>query len=336
MKMRDLTLGAHRVGQKIVSRLRRAGRGAHVIVPNGAQAALLETRDGTESLPITKCATLGEFSAYTAHHAELLAQRASFEASLVPPNDHFSLPGYCAVCRADTTFFVDYLYSSAPAPGGRRTPNWRERLICQRCKLPNRGRAMLDFLESRVRPPRTATIYVTEHTTPFYRALVRRYPNAIGSEFLRDGTKPGKSNWLKVRHEDLTNLTLPDASVDAICTADVLEHIPAYKRAITECFRCLRPGGPILITVPFLLTSQSTLVRAQIRDDGSVHHLLAPEYHGDPLDPQGVLCFYHFGWDLLESLVDVGFCDAGLYLYWSFNRGYLGGLQFVISAKHPG
>ena len=43
--------------------------------------------------------------------------------------------------------------------------------------------------------------------------------------------------------------------------------------------------------------------------DGRIEHLQPPEYHGDPLGG-GVLCFHHFGWDLLEALREAGFTDA--------------------------
>ena len=51
--------------------------------------------------------------------------------------------------------------------------------------------------------------------------------------------------------------------------------------------------------------SEKNIVRAVIRD-GEIHHLLPPEYHGDPLSAEGCLCFYDFGWELLEDLRAAG------------------------------
>lgn len=84
--------------------------------------------------------------------------------------------------------------------------------------------------------------------------------------------------------------------------------------------------------VPFALNSQATVVRASLRPDGSIEHHLPPEYHGDPLDPEGTLCFYHFGWDLLDGLGRIGFRDAALHFYWSRDYGLLAGPQFIIHA----
>jgi len=41
-------------------------------------------------------------------------------------------------------------------------------------------------------------------------------------------------------------------SIDAILMNDVLEHLPDPAVAIREAFRCLRPGGKVFATTPFL------------------------------------------------------------------------------------
>jgi len=187
-----------------------------------------------------------------------------------------------------------------------------------------------EFLEWIGTKQRFEDIYVTEQVSPFYRAARRRFPNVTGSEFMPDRTlMPG------IRHEDLTQLSFEDSSFDVVCTADVLEHVPRYELALSECFRCLKPGGAIFISVPFMPDSEKTLVRARVKDDGTIEHLLPEEYHGDGLNPSGILCFYHFGWDLLARLSAAGFEKPDVAFYWSRERGYLGSLQCVIEAHKP-
>lgn len=48
---------------------------------------------------------------------------------------------------------------------------------------------------------------------------------------------------------DLTDLQLPDNSVDFVCCNNVLEHIQDDKRAIAEIFRVLSPNGTAALTV---------------------------------------------------------------------------------------
>jgi len=42
-----------------------------------------------------------------------------------------------------------------------------------------------------------------------------------------------------------------DASVDVVLTTETLEHVPEPTAFLSEAFRCLKPGGRILLTVPF-------------------------------------------------------------------------------------
>ena len=154
-----------------------------------------------------------------------------------------------------------------------------------------------------------------------------------GSEFLRDGTRRGQVNGQGIRHEDVTALTLPTASLDLICSFDVIEHVPDYRRGLREFSRCLAPGGLLLLSTPFFLDQPRTKVRAVLRMDGSITHLHAPEYHGDPLSADGALCFYHFGWSLLDDLRQARFVDVAVGLYWSRRHGHMGGLQHVLLAR---
>ncbi|MDX1412366.1 MAG: hypothetical protein R3351_09435, partial [Nitrospirales bacterium] len=89
----------------------------------------------------------------------------------------------------------------------------------------------------------------------------------------------------------------------------------------------------LLFTVPFRLDSKENIVRAEIDINGQIRHLLPPEYHGDPINEAGCLCFYHFGWALLEDLKAVGFENPLAHLYWSDHFGYFGMNQVLFSAE---
>ena len=65
------------------------------------------------------------------------------------------------------------------------------------------------------------------------------------------GDTGGTINEQGVRHEDVPRLSFADGSLGLIGTFDVLEHVPAYTEAMSEFFRCLRPGGMLVATVPF-------------------------------------------------------------------------------------
>jgi SAM-dependent methyltransferase len=146
---------------------------------------------------------------------------------------------------------------------------------------------------------------------------------------------PGEVNSVGIRHESLTGLSFEDNSFDFILSFDVFEHIPDYKAAIKECLRVLRPGGQMLFSVPFCFDSYEHIVRAYIREDGNIEHLMEPEYHGDPVNSGGCLCFYHFGWKILDEFKGAGFNSARALFYWSEKFGYLGLDQALFIATKP-
>ncbi len=51
-------------------------------------------------------------------------------------------------------------------------------------------------------------------------------------------------------HADATDLPFEDASFDFVISVHVLEHIPEDRKALSEFFRVLRPGGQAIFQVP--------------------------------------------------------------------------------------
>ncbi len=95
----------------------------------------------------------------------------------------------------------------------------------------------------------------------------------------------------------------------------------------------MRNGGQLILTAPFLNASPTTLIRARI-EDGDVVHIEAPEYHGNPTIPrEGVLCFYHFGWDLLDALRSAGFRSAAMLDVWSKETALFGDQNAIVATR---
>jgi SAM-dependent methyltransferase len=276
---------------------------------------------------------IDSYEAFVAFQRDTSAERermAAYEASL-PSGERFFHSGCCVVCARPAEFLVDYLHCLT-LPDGRRTPNWRERLVCPTCGLNNRMRAAVAKLLSTA----GTDIYLTEAVTPLFQVVSARRPATLGSEYLRDGTPFGSSNAAGVRAENVTALSFADEVFDTIGTFNVLEHVPDYRRALAEFVRCLRPGGRLILTVPINLDAASTVTRASVDGNGAIVHHLAPEIHGDPLDPEGALAFYNFGWDFLDCLREAGFADPTLSFFWDPARGYMGGFQYLVLARKPG
>jgi SAM-dependent methyltransferase len=252
-------------------------------------------------------------------------RHAEIEQAAIEGKQPFSIEGHCGVCDKPSKFAVTFEHA-----GDRDVPNWREHLNCQWCTLNNRMRASVQLASKLLGERTNPNIYVTEQITPLFRFFEKIYPSIIGSEFLNDATLLGQSNDMGVRFEDLTRLTFDSDSFDAVFSFDVLEHIPNYRAAIAEVYRCLRPEGIFLWSAPFDYGfPEKTAVRATVSDDGTIVNHLPAEFHGDPLT-DGVLCYQHFGLDILDDMRSVGFKSANMHLYWSRNLAYLGGLQYAV------
>ncbi len=158
------------------------------------------------------------------------------------------------------------------------------------------------------------------------------YTEIIGSEYISNEFSLGSIDNNGIRKEDSTQLNFASNIFDAILSFDYLEHIPNYAAALSDYCRVLKPGGKLLITEPFRPDLYTTLSRVIFLHGASPIHLEEPEYHGDPVNDGGVLCYYHFGWDLLDSLHNKGFQQANIILYHSRAFGYLGGPHILISA----
>ena len=287
-----------------------------------------------EPLKIKRVGTYEDYIVHFDESQQANKQIASYEKGLVPDSrTQFTFNGYCYVCKAHVDFLVDFNYSYEV--DGKLTPNWRERLECPRCRLNNRMRAIIHMLDLEYDDcsRRNPVVYITEQLTPLYKALQQRYPILYGSEYLGSSVACGAFNGQGVRNEDLTRLSFTDHYFDIILSFDVFEHVPDYSEALAECFRCLKPGGVLIFTVPFDRASARNIVRARYSADGTLEHLLPPEYHGDPINSEGCLSFYTFGWELLQDLISIGFVDAQALLYYSKFYGYLGGEQLILTAS---
>jgi MoaA/NifB/PqqE/SkfB family radical SAM enzyme len=289
------------------------------------------SQEAVPELNISEVLSYEDYEHHARHYQEAISTNSSFEKNLIPDNcSEFTVTGYCYVCRTSVDFLVDFKYSYKV--DGVLTPNWRERLVCPGCHLNNRMRAVVHIFNQTCRPHPGSSIYMTEQTTALYQLFKQSFPDACGSEYLGDSVEHGACNREGMRNEDLTKLSFGNEQFDYILSFDVLEHIPNYRKALGECCRCLRPGGILFFTVPFVKTSKKNIVRARVSDTGEVIHVLPPEYHGDPMRSDGCLAFYQFGWEILDELKIMGFQGVKALLYWSQEFGYLGGEQVLFSA----
>ena len=287
--------------------------------------------EGIDGLEVNVARTEAEYRAL--RDCDRFRTRAAFEQRLLDEADHDEvvLRAWSRPARRPVVLRARVSVDAA----GKRWSGWREELLCPITGLNNRQRAVAAFVERVVegRDPVVEDVYATEQVTPLFRWLSARYPTVrvTGSEYLGPGVPAGETR-AGVQHQDLERLGLATASQDLVVSCDVLEHVNEPQAAFRELARVLRPGGHLLFTVPFRWDTRENGRRARVVD-GRVEHLAPPSYHGNPMDPNGSLAFFDYGWELLDWVRAAGFSDVSLVCFWSADLGHLGGLLEVFHAR---
>ena len=241
--------------------------------------------------------------------------------------------GFCNVCGHLAVFEVS-------------SSNLRENVLCARCRSTNRQRQIAlvlcehlsKVLGRRVRhlrdiPQETnLLIYNTESTGAVHEALVLQRGYYFSEYFgpaIAVGALVGT-----VHHEDLMHLSLASQSVDIMLSSDVFEHVASPYKAHEEVFRVLKRGGRHIFTVPFYQNEFLDEQQALLQEDNTIKYLKDPEYHGDPLRPEGALVFRIFSLQMLVELRKLGFMTKFHKLY-SPLYGILGNNGLVFEAIKP-
>ena len=71
--------------------------------------------------------------------------------------------------------------------------------------------------------------------------------SAIGLDLSRGMLARARARGLRVVQGSLTQIPLPDASVDVVYSMKVLAHVPPIRQAVAELARVTRPGGHLLL-----------------------------------------------------------------------------------------
>jgi hypothetical protein len=223
-----------------------------------------------------------------------------------------------------TGFDAPWQGRAAPSEIAIHRNNLRESLIFS--GINSRCRAVVQLV-ARAGLPRTASVYAPESVTPLANLLKSRFPAFVGSEYLP--TPAEQRLFPGTRHEDVEALSFATGSLDLYVSCEVMEHIPHLDKALEEAARVLRPSGMLIATFPFRSVDEETQVKA-VLDNGTVRHLMEPEYHGNPVDPQGSLVFQIPGWDIVPRVLRSGFSRAEMVMMWSRHHGMIANLPIAV------
>lgn len=227
--------------------------------------------------------------------------------------------GRCAICEG-------------PAVFSARDAWLRDHYVCEGCWSLPRERALMRVLAERFPEWRRGTIHESSPASASSNKLRSECPRYLASHFWPD--VPLGSDRDGFRCEDLEHQTFPDAAFDLVVTQDVMEHVLDPPAAFREIARTLRPGGAHVFTTPLYSALERTEVRARRAGD-RVEHLAPPEYHGNPIDPEGALVTVHYGRDIATIVADACGLETEITSFQDLHAGLLGEFLDVLVTRKP-
>lgn len=195
--------------------------------------------------------------------------------------------GYCPVCDRRTGFVLEQ-------------PWHREYYRCVRCFSSARMRSFMHVLDTEFPNWRNLSVHESSPAGPVAEKLARACAQYTSSHYFANVTLGSTVEGR--RCENLENLTFADSIFDLFITQDVIEHVMNPARAFAEIARVLKPGGAHVFSVPWL-KSRVTELRAVLKA-GQIQYLKKPEYHGNPIDPDGSLVVTDWGADMADIIYE--------------------------------
>jgi O-antigen biosynthesis protein len=222
----------------------------------------------------------------------------------------------CGICGSSGKLYFDM-----PDRGLRNEHGigvFRETLSCRFCGSTTRQRTLAYALRvvARERWGREETsldavfrkldqvkIWDTDSYSPMSK-LMRSYKLGMVSKYLPDRLF-GSELESGVFNIDLQRIDFESNRFDVILSSDIMEHVPNDGAAHSEIFRCLKPGGAYIFTVPYDENLARTRFLVDVSPAGDLF-LTRRHYHGDPITG-GILAYRIYGRDLIDALSAIGF-----------------------------
>lgn len=232
-------------------------------------------------------------------------------------NLNYKYNGFCPICEKEVIF------SSI-------NNSFRDKLLCPLCingSVP-RERALTLVIKKIMPNWRNLKIH---ESSPVSRAFAIKLKNEckgyIASQFFSSELlgKIVKG----FRNENLEQQTFSNESLDISISLDVFEHVNDPEKAFREIARTIVIGGYCIFTAPTYIKMQ-TERRAKIHSDGREEILIGqPEYHGNPINSNGALVTFHYGYDLPELIFKWCSMMVEVYRFYDPYHGIIGPMTEV-------
>ena len=190
--------------------------------------------------------------------------------------------GFCPICQSRTVFIA--------------VDKWlRDNYCCIKCLSIPRQRAVVKVVSGLRAKNVEMMVHESSPSGPASSFFKDSFKNYSSSQYLPE-TQCGSCH-NGVRCENLEALTFEDNEFDLFITQDVMEHVFNPEKAFSEIARVLKPKGMYIFTVPYSRDNEQTEFRAKMKEN-VIDYIKEPQYHKNPVDPDGSLVTVDYGRDL--------------------------------------
>jgi SAM-dependent methyltransferase len=150
--------------------------------------------------------------------------------------------------------------------------------------------------------------YLTKHiheSSPSDRGISKKLrescPGYISSQYYpySPEKKIDKHLNINLEQQDFSN-----EEFDIFISLDVMEHVFDPKQVIKEIYRTLKSGGVAIMTFPISNSEAEAWKPRSVMKNGQVEHLLDPQFHGNPIDPNGSLVTIDYGYNIHKAIAN--------------------------------
>jgi SAM-dependent methyltransferase len=206
---------------------------------------------------------------------------------------YLKVSGRCPICEKEVIF--------------RSRHEWlRDHFFCSVCGSIPRERALMQVIAGYYPNYRDLKIH---ESSPGGRGVSLKLHSQCdqysASHFYSDQPTGTVEKTHGYRCENLESLTFDDNDFDLFITQDVMEHVYEPEKAFKEIARVIKPGGAHIFTLPIINKANKTERWAHLGKDGAPVFLREPEYHGNPINPEGSPVTMHWGFDIVQYIMDV-------------------------------
>lgn len=198
---------------------------------------------------------------------------------------HYALKGNNVECNCCGSKYITFL------PAGIKK---RANAQCIKCSSLERHRTLWMFLKEQNEIFNKPIKLL--HVAP-EKIYYDKFINIPTIEYHPIDLMPDKYNYgIKTIEMDVTALTYQDNFFDVVICSHVLEHIPQDRKAMSEMFRVLKPGGWAILNTPVNMQAETTHEDIHINDPQKQLELFGQPDH-----------VRVYGKDFLTRLKEAGF-----------------------------